>query len=77
MVVNVLLSLSKVKNYDYNITQANNSYYNLDNQDDLSYDQTRITVFHVIKRVEFNMINMFMYKNREELKIKEDLDRYL
>ena len=77
MVINVLLSLNKVKNYDYNITQANNSYYNLDNQDDLSYDQTRITVFHVIKRVEFNMVNMFMYKNREELKIKEDLDRYL
>ena len=53
MVVYIILSLSKLRNYDYNVTQANNSYYDLEQQDDLRFEETRITIFHVIKRLQF------------------------
>ena len=38
MVMYISLSMRKIKNYDYNITQAINSHYDLENEPDVTLD---------------------------------------
>ena len=67
----VLVSIQKIKNFDYNVSKADESHFDLQQQDDLPFNETQIMFFHVIKKFDKHV------PYDQDLTLGKGLERYL